>query len=239
MIRIPMEMAYNVRDLGGYYAKNNMVTKNGKFLRAGGITALTETDISKLIGYGVKTVIDLRSEEEIDEKPNTFAHHETVKYYHIGLLDELDEKLYPLKTGETDFLGELYIVMLDNCKHNIMQVFKTFAHSMDNCTLFHCTAGKDRTGIIAAILLDMAGVDYYDIIANYEVTYTYIKKRLSEIIGDSPEDHARIGLSNPQSIEMFLKYLYAEYGGAEQYLKHIKISNEEINTIKNNFVSVI
>ena len=238
MIRIPLEKACNVRDLGGYVTKDGKMTAFGRFLRSDGITELTEADKCKLKEYGVKTVIDLRSREELDEKPNSLGQDEDVYYAHFGILDHIAQEMYPPHVLERDFLGEMYIIIMEHCQNPLASVFRLMASAEEGCILFHCTAGKDRTGIVAALLLDLAGVDYYDIVANYEVTYTYIRKNLENIVRVAPNVPGSIGLSKPQSIELFLGHLHGKYRNAEGYLNHIGISREEVDYIRNRLTAV-
>lgn len=238
MIRIPLENAFNVRDLG-YYAAEGGMTKSCKFLRGDVVCNLTEKEVDKLISYGVKTVIDLRSDDEVVVAPNSFFDNSNIKYYNIGVLENIDDQDLPIAKIEENCLGKLYIYIIENCVDKVLEVFNIIADSMDGCTLYHCKAGKDRTGVISALLLDLAGVDYYDIIANYEVTHTYIRKNMANVLRSEFEVKNGLGFSNPINMEMFLEHLYKKYGNATKYLKAIGLAEAKIEHIKQNFIELI
>ena len=122
--------------------------------------------------------------------------------------------------------------MLKN-KEKIKKIFKVLINS-EGGVLFHCSAGKDRTGVIAALILGVCNVNQLDIIANYQVTSTYMK---DEEIMKKYDDNLQ--KSDADYMDTFIKILYKQYGSFENYLLSCDILKEEINRLKNKFCEKI
>src|SRR5215212_6672791 len=161
--RLFWDACYNVRDLGGYLTKHNKETRWRAFVRADSLARLSEDGKKALIAYGVKTIIDLRSEHELDMDPPVFTsvrgQNRLPQHINLPILDESD-KAGIERINQTLSLTEMYSIIVDRYQENIARVMKVFAKATNGTILFHCRSGKDRTGIIAAMLLSLAGIDY-------------------------------------------------------------------------------
>ncbi|MCL1999585.1 MAG: tyrosine-protein phosphatase [Turicibacter sp.] len=230
-IRLPLKNAYNVRDLGGY-ACDGGVTRWGQFVRADDLGRLDERDMQFLVNYGIRTVIDLRSADELATSPSPFVSSNVVKYINIPLISGKAADVTKLtKMPPADFLPNFYLLILRNEGNAIKKVMETIAKVSAGGILFHCTAGKDRTGIIAALLLRLAGVCCADIIANYEVTHTYIMEN-PDFVMQMTERKIPIEYiySNRGYLQPVLDYV-AALGGIRAYLESIGVSAETVNRI--------
>lgn len=147
-IRLPLEGAKNVRDLGGYATKNGEITKFHVFIRGNRLKNITDEDNEFLKSYNITDVIDLRGKTTIQD---TFVSDDNIKsgyfkFHYLPLCnkeleDFLDENLW-----KKDFnFGEGYYLLLNN-KEKIKEIFNILINSKGG-VLFHCTAGKDRTGV--------------------------------------------------------------------------------------------
>ena len=120
--------------------------------------------------------------------------------------------------------------MLKGSTNAIKKIFE-FIAEQSGCTLFHCVAGKDRTGVLAMLLLGLAGVDKPDIIANYEVTRTYLSEKMT-----TQEATAQYPLELMESRREYMKpaieYIFTTFNNVENYLKHIGISTETLTKVK-------
>ena len=234
---IPLQLTTsNTRDLGGYPCTDGKKTQKNKFLRSDGLDALTLADKEILKEqHDVTIIIDLRSNDEVERSGYDAS---LFTRFHVPLLDGIASnsagKNYP-----TD-MGLLYIDLLSNSQSIFKKIFEIIASNMDHCTLFHCTAGKDRTGVTAMLLLDLVGVDHEIIVNDYKVTEIYMKERLEKQFAfikskgvDIPKE---VLLSKPHNMETALDYLYTNFGGAEKYLITIGVSQQEIDYIKTKFV---
>ena len=170
---IPLKGAYNVRDLGGYPTTDGRYTQWGLLYRSDALSGLTDGDWRILMNRNVKTIIDLRSlTETAAAKINTPA---GINYYHFSLMKELDQNLQNvsketiLESMKLDYVKTLF-GNLSCCA----KILNTILERMERGSIvFLCSAGKDRTGIIASLALYLSDVIREDIIADYMVSSTY------------------------------------------------------------------
>jgi protein-tyrosine phosphatase len=201
---------------------------------------MSESDHRFLLGYGLTTLIDLRSADEINEKPNPFKDDPHVDYFNIPLI-EMDMSALISNTASDENsdmfrLSDLYISIIENSKGAMKNVFDVLSSPRSACTLFHCTAGKDRTGIIAAMLLSLAGVALEDILSNYEITNTHLRKVYGKEKRPGPSIPVSLIESDPVNIEVFIKHIEVKYGGTENYLISIGVPRDRIMMLKNKFM---
>lgn len=167
--RVDIPGGVNVRDLGGYQTPDGE-TACGRFLRSGNNDSLGPRGMAAYDQLGVRTVIDLRGRHEVRADPDPLACRPGVRYLHAALYsrDLSDPVLRPDDVREFSYgLTAGYLLMLSN-KPRIREIFSCIAAApADSCVLFHCAAGMDRTGIVALLLLGLAGVDRDHIIADY------------------------------------------------------------------------
>jgi len=239
---IMVEGGFNIRDLGGYPTSDGRVTYARVLIRAGCLDKLTPVAQQQLIDYGVKTIIDLRDEWEVKEFPNVFAQSTTVKYAHLPLIhSKLSDEIQP-ETDQFALLNEVYSTHLDRCQPQIGAIISAIADS-ESATIFHCYAGKDRTGIIAALLLSVAGVSDSVIAEDYAETKQHVAHLVTgwrEYASKSGQDMARfernIG-AEYQTMIGLLKTLNERYGSAVSYLQTCGVTDEQIENLRIRFLS--
>lgn len=227
--RYILENIKNCRDLGGYPSKYGC-TKFGRFIRCGTVDRPTENDIKKLKELNVTTVIDLRGDYEFQSRPNDIERL-TENARHISL--------YELNVAEAKnikiTITEVYEYIINGYKENIYSALKAVADAPDGAVLYHCFLGKDRTGILTMLLLTVAGVSEDDIVADYQLTYTYLENYMqthAETLWDTePEMH----YSLPQTMRSLLAYIKKKYGSIEDYIRQIGIGDEDIEKIRKRF----
>lgn len=233
--RLLLRKLYNARDLGGYAAQDGKVTAFGRFLRSDAPTSLHEKDLAYLLAYPVRTVIDLRSPDEFSHLPHALRDIAQIKYLNIPLLGQnLVEGIAqarPGKTGQAIPLADLYVYLLDQAKGLLGEVFLQMAYAQPGAILFHCAHGKDRTGLVAAILLLLAGVSDADIIANYEVSYTYLKPLFATFWHKIDEESKPYFNTDPQNMEITLRHFHANYRSATEYLEQCGLSRQDIEIL--------
>lgn len=232
--RIPLDMynnfkPRNVRDIGGYPADGGGITRWKTFLRAEGLESITEHDAAFLYEYGIRTVIDLRFRLEF-KKNNTeylfdIYSKNKIMLVNMPFIDNYDETRH------------LYIHILESGKENIRQVFEYIGERLAyGGIIYNCFAGKDRTGVLSALLLLLCGVSELDVLADYMVSSVYLKTLVERLGLPNKPDLPNDALSSyPAVMEEFLIYLKEKYKGAEQYLLLVGVSHETISTIKENF----
>lgn len=234
-IRLPLKGAINTRDLGGYCTKDGKVTKFNVFVRSNRLTELTYEDNEFLRKYNITDIIDLRGNTNIQ---SSFISDDNINKDYFNLhyipLSNIEIEQYVKENSQTKEFnyGIGYSYLLKN-KEKIKKIFKVLINS-EGGVLFHCSAGKDRTGVIAALILGVCNVNQLDIIANYQVTSTYMKDE--EIMKEYDDNLQK---SDADYMDTFIKILYKQYGSFENYLLSCDILKEEIDKLKNKFCEKI
>jgi protein-tyrosine phosphatase len=231
---LDIESARNVRDLGGYSTQDGGSTQWRRFVRSGDMNQLTETDQEKLIAYGITSVIDLRMAHEITAAPNVFARSQDASFYiHDFWGDRFDKYRSVQKQAPPEVkLADLYCSGLVKSGFIMADIMRTIAASDDNGFAFQCRSGKDRTGLVAAILLAIAGVPDATICADYALTASYLKTSEDEQFVDptTPGFYQR-GCA-PETMALTLAFLQEKFSGVEGYLRHVGISDEQLIQIR-------
>lgn len=217
---------YNVRHMGGFKTKDGALTKDYKYIRGSAKGSLTNEEKAHLYNRGVRVIVDLRYTHEITKTLSPLKDFNDIKYFHVDMMGEFWQMR---ERGYVD-LRALYIDLLNDSKAKIYDVMKIFLAHQTEGIYFHCTAGKDRTGIIAMLLLDLIGVPRDVIIRDYSESYENNKHRPG--YKTMPEEWRRFTYSEPEYMADTLKFLDETYGGAEAYLLKIGLTPTEISALK-------
>lgn len=233
---IPLEKMVNTRDLGGYETQSGAYSKAHKYVRASSPANASQKDLKTLKDYGIKVVIDLRSDFEKEHQENPFQNDSDIVFYEVNLFDSSSAIVVPDEVRQYKDLGGVYIYMLEGMKDKFKEIFDIFLKHPYDCVLFHCSAGKDRTGMTAALLLDLIGCHEYDIVKDYSESYENnieINESLTAMMKD--EEAKQYLKSSPRYMMEVLDYLREHYGSAKEYLLEIGLKNDEIEQIIENF----
>jgi protein-tyrosine phosphatase len=201
----------NARDLGGLRGSHGFIP-HGRFYRAATLVHASEDDRKVLIGRGIDMDIDLRTGLEAFERPDRLAHDARFAYTRMSLLG----------VGISDWfragnLRALYLHVLGDHQPALRDLFHTMAHHDHGAILYHCTSGKDRTGVVTALLLDLAGVERDTIVRDYAISAHYLGRGASN--------------SPPAAITAFLDELHTKYGGARNFLARIGLGDADIRSL--------
>lgn len=229
-----VESIKNTRDLGGYETQEGSFTHTHRYVRAATPAHLTEKDKAYLYDYGVRCIVDLRGQNEIEKAPNQMKGYKDVAYYHVDIFGDPNASLVPKDGRPFKDMGDLYCIMLDQFQNSIRKVFEIFLDHLGTCVLFHCSAGKDRTGVIAALLLDLAGCHMYDIVKDYSESYENNQEIYDELLKMATKENAHYLLSDPTFMMKMMDHLYENYGSARGYLKLLGFSDEDIDALVHN-----
>ncbi len=235
--RLLLKSMFNVRDLGGFPTAEGRVTAFGRFLRGDAPLGLHPDDLRTLLDYPIGTVIDLRSPSETCEHPSSLAGLDQLEHHNIPLLGfdmmaslaEMHESTAQQKHISTP---DLYIKMLERARLHFGQIFSVLAAARPGACLFHCTHGKDRTGMVAALLLLLAGVEDLDIIASYQVSATYLKPLFDTFIAKVPAEALHFFETQPDSMALTLQYLHLQYDSVDEYLISAGVTDAEIAAVR-------
>lgn len=221
MQRYDWKNTFNARDLGYTPTINKKYIKPQRFIRSDA-PHMIDGDVKEfLIKHNIKTVIDLRNEKIANINPNAFTSDSRFFCHNFPLC--INTKT---ANSEEDVI-ESYYQMLEN-DTAIRNIFKTMANSIGGI-LFHCQEGKDRTGIIAGILLSLAEVSDIDIYADYEISNVYLYEMIKKAKAILPDYLLYV---KPEYMESLLTYLRKKYETIENYMLSKGISEIEISTLK-------
>lgn len=238
--RIPLEGCVNFRDLGGYPTTDGRTVKWRHLFRSDAPNTLTEADVQIITGtLGVSAVIDLRNSDGVLTDGRGLLALSGIGYHHFPFLER--RGIPPPTDGEDSALrlAEVYQWMLHNSGDLMAQAFTTLAQQVNHPALFHCSAGKDRTGILAATILAVLGVSQDDIVADYLMTNEVIDGILARIRKMPGFEHAtRDGLLAPEpAIEEYLAVTQTEFGGSEAYLRHHGVQQSTIENFRESLLA--
>ncbi len=215
----------NARDMGGHPARGG-VTRFGVFIRSDLPRGITGEDRRALRDLGLTTVVDLREAEEAGQLPDELRDEPWLTYRSVPVLGVKAAAVRDRPGGVSAFdrqfsWGEEYIRMLQGNHPWVKQVLELLAAS-EGVVLFHCFTGKDRTGLLAALLLGLCGVPREDIEADYAVSQIYlgdVYRWMREMIPDfrDRELSSPFFSTAPENIRLVLDELEREYGGAEGF----------------------
>ena len=231
--RLYKDILINCRDLGGMPLKDGRSFRKGLFLRSGSPTLINDGAYKKLIEDGVKTVIDLRSEPEIRHYGNPFMDAEGVSFYPVSLfVGDPDAKEDPtMNFLRTHHLGDFYCIILEELGDRIVKIMRILK-DCEGKAFFHCAHGKDRTGVIAAILYLLTGADREDIVTNYKVSYDYARSFLDPLI-EAKEPVMRHTLRSDEiNMRILLDHIDNKYNGdIRLYLENNGMSGQELDEL--------
>jgi hypothetical protein len=228
----------NVRDLGGYPLPGGGVTRAGAIVRADSVRQLSDEGWQALVDYGIRTVVDLRLPSELDGDPPGGL---PVEFVHAPLVEELDAN----GTAEIDAIADahgddavsatrdVYLEMLERNHAGVAGAVTAVAGAPPGGVLVHCHAGKDRTGLVAALLLDLAGVDRTLIGEDYAQTGVSLAEVLAEWVDEAVDEADRLRrrriVSTPaQAIVGVLGVLDARYGSPREFLRAAGVTESDL-----------
>ena len=198
----------NTRDLGGYPTRSGCMTRRNKIWRSDAPTAWNASDLRLLKEHGMTSIIDLRTSQEAEKHPCAYASEKGIAY-----------QAFPITAGSvppSTLAGVPLSYMEIVSQKEVSDVLRTVLEAEEG-VLICCTAGKDRTGVISAVLLLSCGVEREAVIQDYTVSREYNRLRLERYLADHPEVDREIVLANETSMSQFMDMFFAQYETVENY----------------------
>ena len=216
---LAFEGCVNFRDLGGYATADGMAVGWRRLFRADGLHRLSEADRRQLIDLGVSTVIDLRTVDEAQQRGRFPVEDVPVRYVDLPLTDVLPTTEEMPSWAEASYVASRYALMVSEGAPALTGAFAALASGGSLPAVFHCSAGKDRTGVLSALILAFLGVPDETIVADYTLSgpaMEHLLERLKAEYPDAVEDVMRYAPAvlqvRPETMEEFLGSLRDRYG---------------------------
>jgi protein tyrosine/serine phosphatase len=234
----------NVRELGGLPTADGGETRRGAIVRADSVHQLSEAGWQALVDHGVRTVIDLRGGHEREDDPPAELPVEVV---HVPFMEaneaeweEIAEEIETASAAAPDVptsTRDVYLIFLEHFRDNVAAAVRAVAHAPEGGVVIHCVGGKDRTGLLAAFLLHLAGVADDEIAADYALSEERLLPRHEAwfAAAESEEELARlqkIAQTPAASMTGVFAELERRHGGIEGYLRQAGVSEEELERVR-------
>lgn len=227
---------YNFRDVGGYPTRNGGATRWRTLFRSDSPHRLSAADRAVLVGRGLRTAVDLRQAEEVAAAPNVFVSSPQVIYRHVPLLNDT-----PSMPEVLPSLVDIYRGILDERGEQVAAVLAALAAPGALPAVVNCTAGKDRTGLVVALLLGLAGVPEETIVTDYALSGACLA---GVYLDEARQRAAAQGLSydllvlcDPDFMRVTLAHLNQRYGGIEAYVRTAGLGGAEIDRLRRAMVA--
>ena len=218
----------NLRELGGYTTSEGKQTKWRTLLRSDSLHTLPESSQKQLLDYGVRTIIDLRSPMEVSSQKYSFRNSLGIEYFNLPLVEDRKQ----IESIKQKTLFEHNCFFLEECSSAIKEILETIASSQ-TAVVIHCAGGKDRTGIIIALLLALANVSVETIAKDYELSDFYLGSLYQKILPEARQrGFTHLLNSDPQTIIDTFALLDRNYSGIDKYLANIGISLVKLNSLR-------
>lgn len=234
---LPLVGAYNFRDLGGYRTVDGRSTRWGQLFRSDTLQELSEADVQLLREIGLATIIDLRTPSELARYGRGPLVGEPIGYHHLALIDD-DQVMNREGPAESQAdLAQRYLHYLEIGKNTLVEALTMVSDQARHPLVFHCAAGKDRTGILAALVLDILGVEREVIVEDYVITASRMDLIVARFLR-SENDTAWVA-SIPQfllraeasTMETFLELIDLHHGGSRSWARAAGVSDEALDAM--------
>ncbi|MEY3362647.1 MAG: hypothetical protein RLZZ538_190 [Actinomycetota bacterium] len=231
---VPLFAVHNFRDLGGYPTADGRHTRWRTLFRADGLYRLTPEDARIVTNLGVRTVVDLRTSNEVSERGTFPVKDHAVAYHHLPIIDATwGETQTPEFDDAVDFLVWAYREMLEEAAPRFADAINLLSQQSVLPAVFHCAAGKDRTGILAALVLGVLGVNEAIIAADYGLTQAATKRLRAWARQHQPElanlydkMPPRFTAADPRAMAVILNDIVGRHGSILNYVREIGVSDD-------------
>jgi protein-tyrosine phosphatase len=232
---------FNVRDLGGLATASGGRTRYGVVVRADNVRILSPAGWSAALDYGVRRLVDLRFENERPAETDAPPGVEVIEVSLMGRHDAGAEQRFQERLREATDAAEIfaagYIRTLERGAPRVATAVGAIADAADgDCVVVHCFAGKDRTGIISALVLSLAGVSDEDVAADYAASASGVEALWAPWLASSADEaelalRRRFALTAPETMRTVLAWVEAA-GGVETYLRDSGVSAEQLERLR-------
>jgi len=237
---VELDGVFNFRDLGGYPTEDGRSLRWRTLFRADGLGRLTADDVETLRPIALKTVVDLRRAHELDERGRFPFESYPVAFHHLPVIDTTwDRELARSENlPATEFLHRAYTAMLAEGAPRFAAAFRVLADADALPAVFHCAAGKDRTGLLAALVLGALGVAAHDIVDDYALTQAtmerFVARVRSERDGDALIDSVpqTFFAAEPAAMARVLDDIEQDHDSVRGYVQAIGVESDVLTRLE-------
>ncbi|HEY8491972.1 MAG TPA: tyrosine-protein phosphatase [Dehalococcoidia bacterium] len=231
--RIPLTGCVNFRDLGGYPTKDGRRIRWRRLFRSDSLHQLTPEDLAQVRALGLAVAFDLRTSAEVQLHAVPHLAAAGVRHCHVPFIPAVDRA--ELARMVDDLSGH-YLRVLDTARPAIRELFGTLAEPRSYPAVIYCMAGKDRTGLAAALVLRALGVSDDHVVTDYALTETYAGERLrartAEILAQVGALPPAVLAATPLTMERTLATLDETYGSTEAFLLACGVTRDELKLVR-------
>lgn len=262
--RIVLEGLPNTRDLGGILAADGRYVKHARLLRSGALDKATTRDLETLTDdFNLRTVIDLRTQEERREHPDPADQLEGVRFEdapvlsaatfgvtHEGGVLSAIKALRTVRKNPAQIMMEVYehLVLDEQSQRGFAQFFQDVLAADEGAVLWHCTIGKDRAGLAAALLLHVLGASHEAIMKDYEATNCYVESRAGDImdalatygLADKLEASVKVlNSADPRFLQAAFDAIDRTYGGLDAYVRdQVGVTDDQREILRTRYLAL-
>jgi len=230
---VVLERTFNLRDLGGYRAAGGATVAWGRLYRGAGLHRLAGADAERVGALGLRTAVDLRTAAEIASRGGWPLDALAADARRLPLIPALwDDAARPPTGAPADVLGARYDELLAAGGPALAQLVELLAEPARLPLVFYCAAGKDRTGIAAAIVLGALGVGADDVVADYALSTERVA-RMAALAGRAP---APLSVAPPQVMRRFLARIERRHGSVERLLRSLGVTDATLAALRGNLL---
>ncbi len=233
---IPLEGCLNFRDLGGYPTHDGRFVRWRRMFRSDALHLLSASDVERLRDeIGLTTVVDLRSTAELRADGDGRLQRERVAHHHLPLFD--GESMRSEEAAATITLADRYWLLAEYAKAKIARVVTTLAGA-PGPAVYHCAAGKDRTGVISAVLLGILGVPDEVIVADYAATKENLDAIIERLMATRSYESVLSNLppdtlhAEAETMVAFLARIRTEYGDMRAYARAAGVEPDALEALE-------
>jgi protein-tyrosine phosphatase len=235
---------FNFRDLGGYPTKDRRTVRWRRLYRSDDLSKLHRDDHATFRALGIRTVVDLRRPAEIDEDGRIPAVN-GIAYHHAHLAHpDWPRRSFADSSQRADYIAERYLEMCDEGGSCIGGVLRLIADASTAPLVFHCLAGKDRTGIVAALTLALLGVDDETIADDYTLSeraepdaWAYLLARRPERALDLGPRWTHFVISPREGMLSLFQSLREQHGSIEGYAASVGVTAAHVDAMRAHLLS--
>ena len=249
--RVPLEGAYNFRETGGYPTMDHRWVRSGLVFRTDHLNELSDADIDTLETIGIRSVYDFRLNDEVTRQPSRLPGSVTpvqLGFGDAGLDGAMIDVVRDILAGkrpvpDASFWDENYLTIVDAGRPMFVQLFQALADPANLPAVFHCTGGKDRTGLANAMLLTTLGVDQAIVIDDFLLTNIYRTPfRIASLAPGLRAAGVEVSSTVPiigvcrSALISALSHIDSRYGGVEAYLADGGLSASDLSAVRVNLI---